>query len=210
MELWLVFVQPALEWHVTCTVRHFRQDSREWLWACTVSWIHRALACVSRSYICFLLSLWSWASLLASFSLVPTYVKDEDALSKCEEDSVKCEHRTLILFHRKTPTREFGASHFLPLLPFLYLHSCESQQGWRQQRDEHVWAPPQCSRELYPHPQPQVEGASPTENCPVHCMLFCPCCTLLQALCTYFRNRWPISSAILNVFVHGKVPQHTA
>lgn len=123
---------------------------------------------------------------MASFSLVPTYVKDEDALSKCEEDSVKCERRTLILSHRKTPTREFGASHFLPLLPFLYLHSCESQQGWRQQRDEHVWAPPQCSRELYPHPQPQVEGASPTENCPVHCMLFCPCCTLLQALCTYF------------------------
>lgn len=120
---------------------------------------------------------------MASLSLNPTHV-NEDALSNCE-DSVRCKCTALIASHRKhlqgnsgLPTSSFSS---LPLPPFLCLHSCKTQQGWRQLRDEHVWTP-QCSRE--DPPKLEVEGDSATENCPVHCMFFSVHVVLLQTLST--------------------------
>lgn len=187
MELWLVLVQPVLEWHVAFIVSHFCQYSGGWRWACTVLWRHGVLACASKSYMCFLLSLWSWASLLASLSLSPPHVKHEDTLSN-REDSVRCKCTALIASHRETPPGKFRASHFLPLLssftnfslhPFLWDSArLETTEGWTCSDSSML--------QRRPPPQPEVKGVSAIENCPVHCMLFffCPCCTLLQTLST--------------------------
>lgn len=207
MELWLVLVQPVLEWHVAFIVSHFCQYSGGWRWACTILWRHGVLACASKSYMCFLLSLWSWASLLASLSLSPTHVKHEDTLSN-REDSVRCKCTALIASHRETPPGEFRASHFLPLLssftnfslhPFLW-----DSARLETLRDEHVQTP-QCSRE---DPLPNLKWREFQLQKTVQ---FTVCFFFLSMLYSFTNidYRWPVSSAILNVFVHGRGGHHT-
>lgn len=201
MELWLILVQRVLEWHVAFIVSHFCQYSGGWRWVCTVLWRHGVLACASKSYMCFLLSLWSWASLLVSLSLSPPHVKHEDTLSN-REDSVRCKCTVLIASHRETPPGEFRASHFLPLLssfanfslhPFLWGSArLETTEGWTRSDSSML--------QRRPPPQPEVEGVSATENCmffffSVHVVLFYKhwvqmACFFCNSQCVCAWERW--------------------
>lgn len=91
---------------------------------------------------------------------------------------------------------------YLPLPPFLCLHSCETQQDWRQLRDEHVWTP-QCSREDPPNLKWREIQLQKTVQFTV--------CVFLSMLYSFTNTEygWPVSSTILNVFVRRRGGHHT-